>query len=78
MSKPIRTRVTRLLVLPEGEPAYSEMGTTVSIDDEAGGEYVVVEQHGRTDIGKIAVNPEEWPALRAAINRLVRACEDEA
>lgn len=75
MSK-YRTRVTRLLVVPEGQPAYSEQATTVEIDDECGGEYVVISQEGRTDLGKIAINPEEWPALRAAINRLVNLCED--
>lgn len=75
MSK-YNTQVTRLLVVPEGEPKFSEMATTVEIDDEAAGEFVVVSQYGRADIGKIAINPEEWPALRAAINRLIRQCED--
>lgn len=56
---------------------YSEMTTTVEIDDEVGGEFVVVSQEGRDDIGKIAINPEEWPALRAAINRMVKACQPE-
>lgn len=73
----IRTRVTRLLVVPQGEPMYSEMTTTVEIDDEVGGEFVIVSQEGREDIGKITINPEEWPALRAAINRMVKACEPE-
>lgn len=71
-----KTRVTRLLVVPQGEPTFSEQATTVEIADEAAGEFVEVTQHGRSDIGKIAINPEEWPALRAAINRLVRLCED--
>lgn len=78
MSAPYRIRVTRLLVVPEGEPVFSEEATTVEIEDEAGGEYVIVSQHGRIDLGKICINPEEWPALRAAINRLVRDCEDVA
>lgn len=73
----IRTRVTRLLVVPQGEPMYSEMTTTVEIDDEVGGEFVVVSQEGREDIGKITINPEEWPVLRAAINRMVKACQPE-
>jgi len=73
--KTYRTRVTRLLVLPSGEPAFSEMATSVEIDDEAAGEFVVVEQHGRSDLGKIAINPEEWPALRAAIDRMIQECE---
>lgn len=75
MSK-YNTRVTRLTVLPEGQPMFSEMATTVEIADEAAGEFVEVTQHGRADIGKIAINPEEWPALRAAINRLIRQCGD--
>lgn len=71
-----QTRITRLVVVPEGEALFSELATTVEIDDEASGEFVIVEQCGRTDIGKIAINPEEWPALRAAINRMVRACRE--
>ena len=77
MASNIRTRVTRLLVVPQGEPMYSEMATTVEVGDEVGGEFVVVSQVGRDDLGKITINPEEWPALRAAINRMVKACEPE-
>ena len=75
MAKPYRTRVTRLLVVPEGEPSFSEMSTTVEIEDESAGEFVVVAQRARIDMGQIAINPEEWPALRAAINQMVEQCE---
>lgn len=64
------TRVTRLHVLPEGEPLFSEQAYTVEIDDEAGGEFVVVSDCE----GKIRLNPEEWPALRRAINQMVKEC----
>ena len=64
------TRVTRLHVLPEGEPLFSEKAFTVEIDDEAGGEFVVVHDWE----GKIRLNPEEWPALRRAIGRMVKEC----
>lgn len=53
------------------------MATTVEIIDEAAGEFVVVEQHGRTGIGKIMINPEEWPAIRRAIDRMIRECREE-
>ena len=76
MSKLHRTRVTRLLVIPEGDPLFSEMATTVEIEDEAAGEFVVVSQDARTDKG-IVINPEEWPALRAAINQMIEQCEGE-
>ena len=74
MAKPYRSRITQLTVLPEGVPLFSEMATTVEIDDESAGEFVVVSQDSRTDKG-IAITPEEWPELRAAIDRLVGQCE---
>ena len=40
----METRITSLIVLPEGEPIYSERATIVRIEDEAGGEYIVVSQ----------------------------------
>lgn len=64
------TRVTRLHVLPEGEPLFSEQAFTVEIDDEAGGEFVVVSDCD----GKIRLSAEEWPALREAIDRIVKEC----
>lgn len=68
------TRVTALVVLPVGQETYSEMATTVAIADEAAGEFVEVKQHGRVDIGKIQINPEEWPALRDAIDLMIAEC----
>jgi len=64
------TRVTRLHVLPEGEPLFSEQAFTVEVDDEAGGEFVVVSDCE----GKIRLNAEEWPALCNAINQMVKEC----
>ena len=69
-------RVVGIAVSREGEPIYSELTTHVRIADESGGEYVEVEQSGRNDLGKIAIEPEEWPTLRAAIDELVAACRD--
>lgn len=67
-------RATSLIVLPHADHLYSEMATTVSIVDESAGEYVTVEQHGQTDLGKIAIAPEEWGMLCEAITRMVNAC----
>lgn len=69
--RPINTNVTQIIVRPLGEPIFSELATTVSIVDEAAGCFVEVEQSGRTDLGKIALNADEWPPLRKAIDRLV-------
>jgi hypothetical protein len=74
MSKPYETRVLSLIVLPEGEAIFSEQATTVTIEDDAGGEFVVIEQSGLVDAGKIRIDPTEWTALKAAIDRMIGEC----
>ena len=70
------TRITAVTVLPINAEIFSELATEVRIVDEAGGEYIEVDQCGRVDLGKIAINPEEWPALRAAIDDMVSKCRN--
>lgn len=65
------TRTTCLVVAPKGEPIFSETATHVRIADEAGGEFVEVEQSAS---GKIQINPEGWPVLRDAIDQLIASC----
>lgn len=74
MKKP-ETRVTQIVVAPPGETIFSECATTVQLTDEAAGEFVQLVQTG-PGLGKICINPEEWPALRSAINRLINQCRD--
>ena len=74
---PYESRPASWRVGPVGSPIYSELVTEVAIVDEAAGEFVEVRQNGRTDIGTICIEPREWPALRAAINRAVRACRKD-
>ena len=66
-------RMTRLVIAPKGEPIFSEQATTVEIDDESGGEFVVISQH-LGDYGKIAIDPTEWPAIRAAVDKMIGLC----
>ncbi len=50
-------------------------GLEVKIDDEGAGFFVtVVDLEGDT---VLRINPEEWPALRAAINRMFKIIEKE-
>ncbi len=72
-------RIKTLIVGPENEPVFSERQTEVSITDEAGGEYVVLTQSGRIcEENEIAINPEEWPLLREAIDQMVKECREDA
>ncbi len=64
---------------PEDDPLFSEMRTEITIVDEAAGnEFVEVSQHGHTDLGKIQIDPSEWPGLRDAIEQAVAQCRQGA
>jgi hypothetical protein len=69
----MKTRVTQITIVPEGEPIFSEYGHTVRIEDEAAGEFIVIEDHNQ-EYSKIAISPDDWPTLRRAINRMVKNC----
>lgn len=71
MSTEYITRITRLTVIPNGDPIFSETATNISIDDEAAGEFIVVEQDGDA-AAKIKIDKEEWPAIKAAIDLLMK------
>lgn len=70
----MQARVTQITIVPEGEPIFSERGYSVKIEDNAAGEFIEVQDHS-DDKGRIAINPEDWPALRRAINRMVKNCK---
>jgi len=72
------SRIISMSVGPHDQPTYSEQATTITIVDESGGEFVEVSQSGRADLGKIAINPEEWPMLRDAIEKLIGMCRAES
>jgi hypothetical protein len=69
-------RVTQLTILPEGKAIFEEEATQVEIDDDAGGEYVVIKQdYEPKGEQRIEINPEEWPEIRRAVNRIVKEIE---
>jgi hypothetical protein len=71
----METRVTRLHVMPPGEPTFGEMATVVEIEDEAAGEFVVVRQsRDGSRSGEVRIDRSEWPEMRAAIDRMIGEC----
>lgn len=77
MTTQYEQRIMTIAVMPVGQPTFSELTTNVSIDDEGAGEFVIVEQSGRTDIGKIAIDPYEWLTLRDVIDHMISGCRGE-
>jgi hypothetical protein len=65
------TRVVKLAVLPKNAALYNERATLVGIQDEAAGEFIVISQPGSGE-DDVRIDPEEWPHVRAAIDRLVQ------
>jgi hypothetical protein len=72
-------RIMELIVMPKGQPTFSEMSTRISIDDEAAGEFVKVSQcSSRTKLSQsIAIDPGEWPQLRECIDYMIGQCRSE-
>ena len=70
----MKTRITQLSVAPEGADLYDDRSTHIEIDDEGGGEFVTISQpdNGVT----IRIDPNEWPAIRAAVNKLIKECRE--
>ena len=69
--KPYETRVTGITVLPQGATIYSQMATTIEIEDECGGEFVVISQDNEGFQGKIGITNDEWPAIRDAVESML-------
>jgi len=67
--------VGMLIVLPPGGDLNDERATFVKLDEEGGGGFVAVEQFGSDGSMTIRIDPEEWPALRSAINRMMKVAK---
>lgn len=68
-------RITQITLAPEGEPIFSESAFVVQIEDDAGGEFLSIQCHDDQCVGgQIRLDPQEWPALRDAIDRMVKEC----
>jgi hypothetical protein len=68
----MKQRITKITILPQGEPIFSEQATHVEIEDEAGGEFITVSQPNG---GKIGIEYGEWLELRTVIGKMFREIE---
>lgn len=73
MNTTYEERLMKIMVAPVGEATFSELSTFIEIVDEAAGEFVRVEQED----GAVNITPEEWPAVRAAIDRMIGLCREQ-
>jgi hypothetical protein len=69
----MRTVTSRITVLPEGQPIFSERATEISIMDEAAGPFIEMRQfaeNGEENILRFDV--DEWPYITKAVGKLIQ------
>jgi hypothetical protein len=73
----MRQQITAIVLAPEGDAIFSERAHKIEIEDEAAGQFIKVSCNlGSTDLaGTITIECEEWPALRKAINKMVKQAD---
>jgi hypothetical protein len=66
------TRITRVTILPKGEPIFCEEATHIEIDDECSGEFIKISQvGGHVDAEKFVLfNSGEWALVNKAALQL--------
>ncbi len=68
---------TDVVVKRVGQPLFEEGATSIKLEDDAGGGFIIVSQPGRESHLKIAnaivFDLDEWPAIRKAIDGMVAA-----
>ena len=72
----LELRTLSVVVVPKGEPVYSEAATTIAITDESGGEYLELTQNFAGEDLKLRICRNEWPTLREAIDKMIAECRD--
>jgi hypothetical protein len=65
------SRVISMICLPQKESIFSELGTTITIVDEAAGEFLEVTQSTDMGLMVIRITKKEWPHLRSTINTMM-------
>jgi hypothetical protein len=67
------SRQRSTIITPAGEPMFCDGAITISIEDEGGGEFLVIEQEGV----KIRVNTgDELELLISELRRMGELCRD--
>jgi len=70
-AREIIKRITQVTVLPKGQPIFCEEALHIRIEDEAAGEFVVIESTSEHWGGKIAIDEGDWPTVRKAIDDMM-------
>lgn len=70
----LQTRVTRIHLTPD--TIINELAFSVEIDDIGGGEFIMI-RGSSLEPGALAVDVAEWPALRDAVDLMMKNVRTE-
>lgn len=68
------TRTTKMTILPEGDPIFSENATNIEVAQEAGSDgFLKITQDAGDPIydGSVCIDHDNWPAIKAAIETML-------
>jgi hypothetical protein len=68
------TRTTKMIVGVKGEQIFDDSVTEIEIVDEAAGEFLEVSQEDGGQ--KLRFDPEEWPHVRDAVEKMFKLCRN--
>lgn len=75
MNKRLISRPISWAVVASDAPIFDRAGYTVSIEDEAAGEFVRITDHSDSTTEGIAIEPADWPVLKDAITHAMSQCQ---
>lgn len=67
----LHIRTTRIHLTPD--TIFHERAFSIEIDDEGGGEFLVI----RSDAQQLDIDVDEWPALRDAVELMIKNVRNE-
>ena len=69
----LQTTITAIAVhMPDESPIFGERTTTIRLDDEGGGPFIVIEQLTDTQPSVVKLDPEEVALVMRTASRLLR------
>ena len=68
----LQTTITAIAIHRTGDsPIFGESTTTVRLDDEGGGPFIIIEQTDAPQPGAIRLNPDECEIVMREVRRLL-------
>ena len=71
----LELRTTKVTLVPKGEPMFNDQSISISIIDEAAGEFLELTGISSSDEEmKFQIDTTEWPDLKKAIDMMIKEC----